>query len=161
MTLYPCEFSRTSRILNRLPLPTRPFLSMSATCAVHLGCPSKASSMANFIVLWACPLCINVSTSQCQSSYKIASSFCESLNTDNNNLSQLVFLHPIFSCHLLSHHLALWHQCSLLEVIICRDSSESSAVSSSESTSDDKLISLPCSDDFMLEALSGSSLANS
>ena len=119
MTIHPYKFSRTSRILNRLPLPTCPFLSVSATCAVCLGHPSKASSMANFIFLWVCPLCINVSTLQCQSSYEIVSSFCESLNTGNDNLPQLVFLHPIFSCHLLSHHLALWHRHSLLEVVVC------------------------------------------
>ena len=138
-----------------------PSLSVSATCAVSLGCPSKAPSTANFIFLWACPLCISVSTLQCQSSYKIVSSFCESLNTGNDNLSRLVFFHPIFLCHLPSCHLALCHWCALLEVIVCPDSSESSAVSSSGSISDDKLVLIPHSDDFMLQASSGSSLADS
>ena len=90
--LLPYEFSRTSRILYSLPRPILPFPSVLATCAVLLGHPSRALSTAILIFLGECPLCNKASTSQCQSSYKMASSFCKSRKMGSDSFPHLVFL---------------------------------------------------------------------
>ena len=81
-----------SKILYSLPHPILPFLSISATCAVLLGLPSRASSTAILIFFGECSLCIRASTLHHKSSYEIASSFCESLKTGRDNFPRTVFL---------------------------------------------------------------------